>query len=350
MTGKTKLSLIRGDITQQDTEAIVNAANTSLLGGGGVDGAIHRAGGPEILKECKEIRARQGGCPTGEAMITGGGKLKARWVIHTVGPIWSGKNRDDNLLRNAYYNSLALAEEKGIQSIAFPSISTGAYRFPADRAARIALTTLNDFLKRPRCLKEVRFVLFSDEILKIYQNCWKEISELESKIGYKGKIVKLRLDEILLPDGQKSIHEIAEHSGAACAVPFLSDDKVVLVKQFRQAIKEVIYEIPAGRLEDGEEPQECIERELVEEIGYRAEKVELLMSYCASPGYSNEIIHIFRATGLKEEEQDVKEHEPLETVILSLPEVFKMIKEGKIRDGKTILGLLLIKQLPATNS
>jgi nudix-type nucleoside diphosphatase (YffH/AdpP family) len=342
MIGKTKLSLIRGDITEQDTVAIVNAANTTLLGGGGVDGAIHRAGGPQILKECKEIHTRQGGCPTGKAVITSGGKLKARYVIHTVGPIWSGKNHDDNLLRSAYWNSLTLAEGKRVQSISFPSISTGAYRFPVERAARIALTALNDFFRKPRCLKEVRFVLFSEEILKVYESRWKEIGELKSKLAYDGKIVKLRLDETLLPDGQKAVYEIVEHRGAACAVPLLPNDRVVLVKQFRHAIGETLYEIPAGGVEKGEEPQECIERELMEEIGYRAGKLELLTSYYVSPGFSDEMIHIFRATELREERQDTKEHEPLEVVTLSLSDAMKMIKEGKIKDGKTILGLLMI--------
>ncbi len=139
--------MIRGDITEQDTEAIVNAANTSLLGGGGVDGAIHRAGGPEILEECKKIRARQEGCPTGEAVITTGGKLKAKYVIHTVGPVWSGGNQNENLLLgNTYRNSLILAKDKGIKSISFPSISTGAYRFPIYDAARIALSSVREFL------------------------------------------------------------------------------------------------------------------------------------------------------------------------------------------------------------
>lgn len=175
--GKTKLSLIQGDITQQDTEAIVNAANSSLLGGGGVDGAIHRAGGPQILEECKAIRAKQGGCPTGQAVITSGGKLKARYVIHTVGPIWSGGHRDeDNLLRSAYYNSLKLAKKKGINSISFPSISTGAYRFPKERAARIALSTVKDFIKE-HDFSEVRFVLFSSEDLKIYEDAWQQINK-----------------------------------------------------------------------------------------------------------------------------------------------------------------------------
>lgn len=342
MIGKTKLSLIQGDITQQDTEAIVNAANTTLLGGGGVDGAIHRAGGPQILKECKEIRARQGGCPTGKAVITSGGKLKARYVIHTVGPVWSGKNHDDNLLRNAYCNSLTLAEEEGVRSIAFPSISTGAYRFPLERAARITLTALSNFLKKPRRLEEVRFVLFSEEILKSYENCWKEISGLKSELAYHGKIVKLRLEEILLPDGRKTLHETVEHRGAACAIPLLPNDRVVLVKQFRHATGETIYEIPAGRVEEGEEPRECIERELMEEIGYRAGKLELLAFYYVSPGFSNEMIHVFRATELKEEKQDTQEHEPLEVVTLSLSDAMEMIREGKIKDGKTILALLLI--------
>ncbi len=172
----TKLSLIRGDITQQDTEAIVNAANTSLLGGGGVDGAIHRAGGPEILEECKKIRARQGGCPTGEAVITTGGKLKAKYVIHTVGPVWSGGNQNENrLLENAYRNSLTLAKDKGIRSISFPSISTGAYRFPIHDAARIALSTVRDFLKE-HDLEEIRFVLFSERDLNAYEEAWQRVS------------------------------------------------------------------------------------------------------------------------------------------------------------------------------
>jgi len=171
-----KLSLIWGDITEQDTEAIVNAANTSLLGGGGVDGAIHRAGGPEILEECKKIRARQGGCPTGEAVITTGGKLKAKYVIHTVGPVWSGGNQNENLLLgNAYHNSLTLAKDKAIKSISFPSISTGAYRFPIYDAAHIALSSVREFLKE-HDFEEVRFVLFSERDLKAYEEAWQKVS------------------------------------------------------------------------------------------------------------------------------------------------------------------------------
>jgi len=125
--GRATLELVEGDIIRQDTEAIVNAANTSLLGGGGVDGAIHRAGGPQILEECRKI----GGCPTGEARISGGGRLAARWVIHTVGPIYrDGKHDEAELLASAYRNSLRLAGERGIRSVAFPSISTGAYGYP----------------------------------------------------------------------------------------------------------------------------------------------------------------------------------------------------------------------------
>lgn len=176
---KTKLTLIRGDITEQDTEAIVNAANTSLLGGGGVDGAIHRAGGPSILEECKKIRAKQGGCSTGEAVITTGGNLKAKYVVHTVGPIWSGGNRNEDLpLRDAYKNSLSLARDKGIQSLSFPSISTGAYGFPIERAAHIALSTVRDFLKI-HTFEEVRFVLFSEKDLNIYEESWKKLENQE---------------------------------------------------------------------------------------------------------------------------------------------------------------------------
>jgi O-acetyl-ADP-ribose deacetylase (regulator of RNase III) len=173
--GKTKLSLIQGDITLQETEAIVNAANTSLLGGGGVDGAIHRAGGPKILEECKAIRAKQGGCPTGEAVITSGGNMKAKYVVHTVGPVWSGGNRNEELLlRNAYYNSLNLAGKNGIKSVSFPSISTGVYRFPIDKASRIALNTVKEFLQKHN-FAEVRFVLFSERDLKVYGDALKEI-------------------------------------------------------------------------------------------------------------------------------------------------------------------------------
>ena len=171
---ETKLTLIKGDITEQDTEAIVNAANTTLLGGGGVDGAIHRAGGPTILEECKEIGAKQGGCPAGEAVITTGGNLKAKYVIHTVGPVWSGgKSKEDILLHNAYENSLSLAKDKGISSLSFPSISTGAYGFPTERAAGIALSTVRDFLEG-HTFEEVRFVLFSQRDLKIYEEVWEK--------------------------------------------------------------------------------------------------------------------------------------------------------------------------------
>ncbi len=173
---ETIISLIQGDITLQETEAIVNAANTSLLGGGGVDGAIHRAGGPKILEECKNIRAKQGGCPTGEAVITSGGMMAAKYVIHTVGPVWSGGNQnEEQLLCNAYYNSLTLAKKNGIPSVSFPSISTGVYRFPIDKAARIALTTVKKFLQEYN-VEEIRFVLFSKKDLIVYENALKEIT------------------------------------------------------------------------------------------------------------------------------------------------------------------------------
>ncbi len=176
MTGK--ITLIQGDITRQETEAIVNAANSSLMGGGGVDGAIHRAGGPAILEECKKIVARQGKCPTGEAVITPGGNLKAKYVIHTVGPIWKdGSRGEDDLLANAYRNSLQMAVQNGIQTIAFPSISTGAYRFPLERAARIALQTVQDFLQKTKQLEKVRFVLFSQKDLEVYQKEYNQLAD-----------------------------------------------------------------------------------------------------------------------------------------------------------------------------
>src|SRR5512147_1673573 len=143
--GPSWLELVEGDITRQDTEAIVNAANQTLLGGGGVDGAIHRAGGPQILEECRKI----GGCPTGEARITTGGDLKAKWVIHTVGPVYrDGKHGEPELLAHAYQSSLTVAAEHGIATLAFPSISTGAYGYPFPEAARIALGTTMEFMKR----------------------------------------------------------------------------------------------------------------------------------------------------------------------------------------------------------
>ena len=159
---QTKLSLIQGDITKQATDAIVNAANPSLMGGGGVDGAIHRAGGPTILEECKQIVSKQGRLPTGKAVITVGGNLKARFVIHTVGPIWHGGNKGEpELLASAYQESLKLAVENKLGSISFPSISTGAYGYPTTEAARVAINTVVSFLKeRATSMKEVVFVLF----------------------------------------------------------------------------------------------------------------------------------------------------------------------------------------------
>ncbi|PRR73944.1 O-acetyl-ADP-ribose deacetylase [Neomoorella humiferrea] len=173
----TLLKLLQGDIVEQEVEAVVNAANTGLWGGGGVDGAIHRAGGTKIAEECRRIREERGGCPVGEAVITTGGKLKARYVIHTVGPIWrGGQGGEDELLASAYYNSLKLAKEREIKSLAFPSISTGAYGFPVERAARIAMATVKDFLTRnPAAFEEVRFVLFSPEALKAYEGALMEV-------------------------------------------------------------------------------------------------------------------------------------------------------------------------------
>jgi len=160
------LSLVRGDITQESTDAVVNAANTRLAGGGGVDGAIHRAGGPEIMEECRII----GGCPTGSAVITGAGELRARYVIHAVGPIYKdGKHREEEFLSGAYRKSLELAREKGLKTIAFPSISTGAYGYPIEKAATVALKAAMDFLRNQADIKLVRFVLFSDRDFNVYK-------------------------------------------------------------------------------------------------------------------------------------------------------------------------------------
>lgn len=164
--GSCRIELVGGDITEQETDAVVNAANTTLLGGGGVDGAIHRAGGPAILAECRSL----GGCPTGEARITTGGKLKARYVIHTVGPVYrDGRHGEPELLASAYRRSLEVAAQHRLPSVAFPSISTGAYGYPIREAARIALGTVQGFLRGGGEIELVRFVLFSENDLKVYE-------------------------------------------------------------------------------------------------------------------------------------------------------------------------------------
>jgi O-acetyl-ADP-ribose deacetylase len=161
-----KITLIEGDITRQQVDAIVNAANETLLGGGGVDGAIHRAAGPELLVECRTL----GSCPTGQAVITRGYRLPAKWVIHTVGPIWHDGNRgEDALLASCYRNSLALAAQQELRTIAFPAISTGAYGFPLERATRIAVTEVKNFLEQDSSLGEVIFVCFGVETYKAYR-------------------------------------------------------------------------------------------------------------------------------------------------------------------------------------
>ena len=172
--GGAVLELVQGDITQQGTDAIVNAANSGLAGGGGVDGAIHRAGGPKIMEECREI----GGCPTGEARITTGGNLEARYVIHAVGPVYrDGVSGEDRLLASAYRSSLRLAVENGLRSVAFPSLSTGAYRYPLRDAADVALSTVTGFLKSEQHgLELVRFVLFDGRTLEEYERALKRLS------------------------------------------------------------------------------------------------------------------------------------------------------------------------------
>jgi len=176
---QVKLRIIQGDITQQTTDAIVNAANPSLMGGGGVDGAIHRAGGPAILEECKQIVARHGRLPTGKAVMTTGGNLKAKHVIHTVGPIWHGGNKGEpELLASAYHESLKLAADSNLNSISFPSISTGAYGYPVDRASKVAIDAVITFLSRsPTSLREVVFVLFDAQTFGTYSSALKEIGK-----------------------------------------------------------------------------------------------------------------------------------------------------------------------------
>jgi len=173
-----RIKILQGDITEQAVDAIVNAANPSLMGGGGVDGAIHRKGGNKILEECKRIRATlyPDGLPTGEAVITSGGNLKAKYVIHTVGPIWRGGiSGEAELLYKAYVNSLKLAKSKGLKSIAFPSISTGAYGYPIEKASIIALSAVKEFLEKENGLEEVIFVLFTKRDLEVYEQRAREV-------------------------------------------------------------------------------------------------------------------------------------------------------------------------------
>ncbi len=175
---KDRLAIVQGDITQLDVDAIVNAANKSLLSGSGVNGAIHRAAGPELLEECRTL----GGCETGEAKITGGYDLKANWVIHTVGPMWQGGDADeDELLAQCYRNSLALAQEHPIETIAFPAISTGAFRFPVERATRIAITEVLEFLSENDAPKRVILICYGDRTYNVYQRVLEEICKSRSE-------------------------------------------------------------------------------------------------------------------------------------------------------------------------
>jgi O-acetyl-ADP-ribose deacetylase (regulator of RNase III) len=169
---KDRIEIFEGDITKIEVDAVVNAANTSLLGGGGVDGAIHRVAGPELLAETRKT----GGCPTGEARVTKGYRLPAKWVIHTVGPIWSGGNRnEDEFLASCYKNSLKAATQIGAVTVAFPSISTGAYRFPLERAVGIALRETKSFLQTNQSIEKVIFVCFGSEVYKKYEEVLKEV-------------------------------------------------------------------------------------------------------------------------------------------------------------------------------
>jgi len=166
----SRLRVVQGDITKLDTTAVVNAANTSLLGGGGVDGAIHRAGGPQILEECRQIRARQGGCKVGEAVITSGGRLPARHVIHTVGPVWNGGHKGEpELLANCYRNSLRLALDHQLELVAFPGISTGIYHYPKQEAAALAVREVQQWLDTHEWPREVVLVAFDADTKQLYE-------------------------------------------------------------------------------------------------------------------------------------------------------------------------------------
>ena len=182
LIGATRLELVQGDITRQATDAIVNAANSRLAGGGGVDGAIHRAGGPSIMAECRKI----GGCPTGQAVLTTGGDLPARYVIHAVGPIYheNGQSGEEQLLTDAYTNSLRLAVQHELVSISFPALSTGAYSYPVNLAAVISLLAVYNFLSNnEHRLELVRFVLFNEEMLEAYQTASRRLVDENWRIA-----------------------------------------------------------------------------------------------------------------------------------------------------------------------
>ena len=168
----TRLLLVRGDITGQKVDAIVNAANSGLMGGGGVDGAIHRAGGPAIIDECRQIVSRTGRLPAGKAVITTGGKLPAKYVIHTVGPVWrGGGNKEDIILASCYIESLQIATDRGLTSVAFPAVSTGVYGYPPDLAAKVAINTVIGYLKNnTTSLRLIQFVIYDDSAFKIYSS------------------------------------------------------------------------------------------------------------------------------------------------------------------------------------
>ena len=174
---RTIITIIQGDITTQEVDAIVNAANSSLIGGGGVDGAIRRAGGPKLSEECKEIRARQGGCPAGKAVITTGGDLPSKYVIHTVGPVWHGGNSNEpETLASCYRESLSLALDHQLETIALPSISTGIFGYPTEKASVVAINTIKSLLERHDGVVEVRFVLFDADTYHCYGEALRELS------------------------------------------------------------------------------------------------------------------------------------------------------------------------------
>ena len=174
---KSKIEIVKADITKVEADAIVNAANSSLLGGGGVDGAIHRAGGNKILEGCRKIIAKQGGCKVGEAVITTAGKLPAKIVIHTVGPVWNGGNNNEEIkLAECYANSLKLAVENNCKTVAFPNISTGIYRFPKSLAAKISVKTVSEFLLTNDKMEKVLFICFDEENFNLLQEEIKKLS------------------------------------------------------------------------------------------------------------------------------------------------------------------------------